>query len=93
MNSNGKLLGRICCLIVIGVVCILTAQPVAACAVCYGAPDSAMTKGMNNGIMVLLGVVAFVQICLVALFMSIRQRTRKLNQRKSQFQELQGGTG
>ena len=64
-----------------------------ACAVCYGAVDSAMTEGMNNGILVLLGVIAAVQVGFVALFVSIRQRARQLRQRKDRFQVIQGGAG
>jgi heme/copper-type cytochrome/quinol oxidase subunit 2 len=31
-----------------------------ACAVCYGAPDAAQTKGMNLGIVTMLGVTGVV---------------------------------
>ena len=48
-----------------------------ACAVCYGAADSAMTDGMNNGILALLAIVAAVQIGFVALFLSIRNRSKR----------------
>lgn len=64
-----------------------------ACAVCYGEVDSAMTEGMNNGILVLLAVIAVVQVGFVALFLSIRQRSRQLRQRKNRFQIIQGGAG
>jgi hypothetical protein len=70
---------------------LLTARSAAACAVCFGSPDAAMTVGINKGILVLLGVVAAVQIFFVAVFFSIRQRTRRLEQSKSRFQVLQGG--
>ena len=93
MISNREVLKRLGYLALIGLVGLLVAQPAAACSVCYGAPDSAMVKGMNNGIMVLLGVVGFVQIGLVALFLAIRHRMRELDRRKSQFQVLQGGVG
>jgi hypothetical protein len=39
---------------------LLIAQPVLACSVCYGDPNSAMTKGAQAGVLVLLGVVAVV---------------------------------
>jgi hypothetical protein len=32
----------------------------AACAVCFGAPDTPMTKGLNAGILFLLGLVILV---------------------------------
>lgn len=31
-----------------------------ACATCYGDPHSALTQGMNNGILVMLGVTGVV---------------------------------
>ncbi len=39
---------------------LLTAQPVLACSVCYGDPNSAMTQGAQAGVLVLLGVVGVV---------------------------------
>lgn len=64
-----------------------------ACAVCYGDADSGMTRGMNNGILVLLGIIAAVQIGFVALFLSFRQRARQLREQKERFQLIQGGVG
>lgn len=64
-----------------------------ACAVCYGDADSLMTKGMNNGILVLLAVVAVVQVGFVTLFLSIRRRSRRLRRRKARFHLIQGGAG
>ena len=73
---------------------LMTAPQLAhACAVCYGDADSAMTQGMNNGILVLLGVVAGVQIAFVALFLSLRQRARQMREEKERFQLIQGGAG
>ncbi len=63
----------------------------AACAVCYGAAGSPMVDGMNNAILVLLGIVALVQGGLVALFFAIRQRSRDLERRRGEFEVLQGG--
>ena len=64
-----------------------------ACAVCYGATDSAMTEGVNNGILVLLGVIATVQVGFVALFVSIRQRARQERLRKKSLELINGGAG
>ena len=64
-----------------------------ACAVCYGAVDSPMTEGVNNGILVLLAVIAAVQVGFVALFLSIRQRARQVRQQKERLQVIQGGAG
>ncbi len=67
-------------------------QSAAACAVCYGAEDSAMTAGVNNAILLLLGVVALVQGSFAALFLSLRQRARRArSQAKGQRPSI-GGT-
>jgi len=77
---------------VLSVVAVLAAAtPAGACATCYGAADSAMTKGMNNGILTLLGVVGAVQVGFVAMFVSIRRRTRRLQEKREQFHLLRGG--
>jgi hypothetical protein len=56
-----------------------------ACAVCYGTPDDPMTKGMNAGIWVLLGVVAFVQFGFIALFWTFWKRAREQKRFREQF--------
>jgi len=55
-----------------------------ACAVCYGAVDSPMTAGVNNGILVLLVVIAVVQVGFVALFVSLRQRARQVHEEEAE---------
>ena len=67
------------------------AQEVGACAVCYGAPESPMTTGMNNAIFFLLAVVAVVQLGFVALFVSMIRRNREWRKRKSEFHLIEGG--
>jgi hypothetical protein len=67
------------------------ASPAGACATCYGAADSAMTQGMNNGILTLLGVIGVVQVGFVAMFVSIRRRSRRLQERREQFHLIRGG--
>jgi hypothetical protein len=70
-------------------VCLQVLAPVAqACAVCYGAPDDPMTKGMNNGIWVLLGVVAFVQFGFIALFWTFWKRAREQKRFREQFRVI-----
>ncbi len=53
------------------------AQTAAACPVCFGAPDDPMVKGVNNGLWVLLGLVAAVQIGFGAMFWSFWRRARE----------------
>ena len=62
-----------------------------ACPSCYGAPNSPMTKGTNNGILFLLAVVAFVQLGFVALFWSFWRRARQLKKFREQFHLVQNG--
>ncbi|MDX1502268.1 MAG: hypothetical protein R3325_07880 [Thermoanaerobaculia bacterium] len=69
----------------------VAAAPAGACAVCYGGADSQMTTGMNNAILTLLGVVAVVQGGFVALFLSIRRRSRRLQERRARFELIDGG--
>jgi hypothetical protein len=71
---------------------IVSTEPAGACAVCYGAEDSAMTAGMNNAILMLLGVVVVVQGSFVALFLSLRQRARRTRKQGEALESTQGGT-
>ncbi len=62
-----------------------------ACTVCLGDPDSPMAAGVNNGILVLLGFVVFVQIGFWALFVSFRVRARRLERQRGRFSLIEGG--
>ena len=48
-----------------------------ACSVCYGDPDSAMSKGLGWGIITLLGVVLTVLAGISAFFVHVAKRTAK----------------
>jgi len=56
---------------------VLLAAPAFGCPVCWGNPDDPMVKSANNGVWVLLGVVAFVQIGLVSMFWSFWRHSRQ----------------
>jgi hypothetical protein len=58
-------------------VMVLFAQAAAACPVCWGDPNDPMVKGVNNGIWVLLGLVALVQVGFAAMFWSFWRRARE----------------
>lgn len=63
---------------VIAILAILLIAPTAlACPVCFGAPNDPMVKGVNNGIWVLLGLVAVVQVGFAAMFWSFWRRARE----------------
>jgi hypothetical protein len=73
-------------------VLVLVPAPASACATCFGAEDSGMTRGMNGAILTLLGVIGAVQIGFVALFGSFIVRSRRLSGRKSRFWLNRGGS-
>ena len=69
----------------------LAPQIAHACPVCFGDPNSAMTKGTNNGIFFLLGVIGFVQIGLGAMFFAFWRRARALRARRDAMRVIHGG--
>lgn len=78
-------------IVVLALITLLTAAVSSACPVCYGAPSSPMTKGMNNGIIILLGIIGFVQLGFVALFWSFWRRAQRLRRIREQFRLIEGG--
>jgi heme/copper-type cytochrome/quinol oxidase subunit 2 len=70
---------------------VIVATPAAACAVCYGDPDAAMSAGLNNAVAFLLGIVAVVQVGFVALFWSFRRRAKERARRKASLEVIEGG--
>lgn len=70
---------------------ILAAPAALACSVCWGAPDDPMVKGVNSGIWVLLGLVAFVQIGFVAMFYSFWRKARELRRFRESLRVIEGG--
>jgi len=47
-----------------------------ACPVCFGNSDSPMAKAMNQGIWLMLGIVAFVLVAFATFFISLVRRAR-----------------
>jgi hypothetical protein len=78
--------------LLVALVVALAVEPAVACSVCYGTGESAMTAGMNNGILSMLGLVGVVQMGFVALFWSFWRRARSLR-RREQFSLIDGGQG
>jgi len=62
-----------------------------ACPVCFGDPNSTMTKGTNNGVFFLLGVIGFVQVGLGAMFVGFWRRARSLRARRDSLRVINGG--
>ena len=53
------------------------------CAVCYGAPDHPVTQGMNNAILFLLFIVAFVLSCVAGSIFILMKRTKAIEIKRS----------
>jgi hypothetical protein len=77
--------------VVIAIAVSLLPSILSACPVCYGAPNSPMTKSSNNAIMFMLGVVGFVQVGFIALFWTFWRRAKELRRRRESFHVLDGG--
>ena len=62
-----------------------------ACPVCFGDPNSPMAKSTSNAVWFLLGIVGFVEICFVALFVTFWRRARSMKNFREQFHVMAGG--
>ncbi len=74
-----KRLARMSLAILVCLAALLTAQPVLACSVCYGDPNSAMTHGAQAGVIVLLSVVGVVLTGLASMLLFWMRRAAKLD--------------
>ena len=77
--------------VVIAIALLLVPAILSACPVCYGAPNSPMTKSSNNAIIFMLGIIGFVQVGFVAMFWSFWRRAKELRRRRESFRLLDGG--
>jgi len=77
--------------VVIAAVLLLVPAVLSACPVCYGAPNSPMTKSSNNAIIFMLGIIGFVQVGFVAMFWSFWRRAKELRRRRESFRLVDGG--
>lgn len=76
---------------VAGLLMLLAAQSAFACPVCFGNPASPLTKGAANAAWFLMGVIGFVQIGFIALFVTFWRRARARNKFREQFHVIEGG--
>jgi hypothetical protein len=76
---------------VIAIALLVIPTVLSACPVCYGAPNSPMTKSSNNAIMFLLGVIGFVQVGFIAMFWSFWRRAQTMRRLRESFRLLDGG--
>jgi len=56
-----------------------------ACTACYGKSDSALAKGMNNGIFVLLGFIGLVLVGVSLFFVFIIRRAARMQAQSRTF--------
>jgi hypothetical protein len=64
-----------------------------ACPVCWGGdPNSPTAKGTSNAVLFLLGIVGFVQIGFVALFVTFWRRSRELKKFRDSLAVIEGGS-
>lgn len=58
---------------------VFSLMPLAAeaCSVCFGNPDAPMTKALQVGILVLLGILAMVLAGFAAFFLNLRKKARQ----------------
>ncbi len=55
----------------------LSTQPAPACSVCYGDSEGPMIEAARLGVWLLFGMVAMVQLCFAAFFITLWRRSRK----------------
>ncbi len=65
---------------IVCVVMLAAAQPVHACAVCFGDPESGMAKGALAGVIVLAGFIGFVLMGITGTGLYFIRRSRHLHQ-------------
>jgi hypothetical protein len=70
---------------------LLVPAVLSACPVCYGNPDSPMTKSSNNAILFMIGVIGFVQIGFIAMFWSFWRRVKAMRRLRESFRLVDGG--
>ena len=76
---------------VLALLLILLPQFAHACPTCYGDPNSPLTKGSDNAILFMLGVIGFVQIGFIGLFVTFWRRARALRRRRESLRLIDGG--
>lgn len=64
------------------VLALVLPQIASACATCFGAADAPMTKGMNNAILMLIGVVGVVYVGIGKVALDFRRRSKRLAEKE-----------
>ena len=72
---------------------LLNAQPVLACSVCYGDPNSALSQGAQAGVLVLLGVIGVVLLGFASMMVFWMRRAANLASQGAVVEEPRGAYG
>ena len=64
-------------LVLVAALTLATPRSVAACAVCFGDPGAQITKGAEQGVWFLLGIMVLVQVGFGIFFLYLRHRARQ----------------
>ncbi|NKB86831.1 MAG: hypothetical protein GKS06_01225 [Acidobacteria bacterium] len=56
---------------------LLVPQVADACPVCYGDIDGPAARGVNNGVLTMLGVVFGLQVCFGVMFVGMMRRAKR----------------
>jgi len=87
MRKSGSVLGgttAVTMAVVMGITAWLALpSAAAACATCFGDPQAPTTQGLNNAILMLLGVVGVVYVGIGKLFWDFRKRSKKLEEQQA----------
>jgi hypothetical protein len=70
------------------VLALVLPQIASACATCFGAADAPMTKGMNNAILMLVGVVGMVYVGIGKVALDFRRRSKRLAEKEKPKPQL-----
>lgn len=86
MRSRRRL-GAIAGLVAV-VLALALPEIASACATCFGAADAPMTKGMNNAILALIGVVGVVYVGIGKVALDFRKRSKRLAEKQKPLLRL-----
>ena len=64
---------------IISLILLLLPSGVYACAVCYGAADDPMVKGMNSAIFFLLATIGSILLAVISMTIYFARRAKRVN--------------
>jgi hypothetical protein len=82
---------RFAALLTFATAVLLLPQVAEACPVCFGDIGGPAARGVNNGVLTMLGVVFGVQIAFAVMFVGIVRRSKKLSEINESVDALKEG--